>query len=173
MPTTLTEVPAATCDWCGKANAERLPKCAGCGTRLVSEPPPPPRAQKGKDRTTAVYLAFIFGPLGLIYIRAWGIIVVLMLIRGYFFATHSLNLWAAIGIRFASAGFAYGLFDKDTVSAEDIDSKATELLDAAARLENVDRAQAIAAYREIVRLYPNTNAGAEAARNIQTLMRHV
>jgi TolA-binding protein len=35
----------------------------------------------------------------------------------------------------------------------------------------VDREKAIAAYREVVRLYPNTDASSEATRNIQTLMR--
>jgi hypothetical protein len=171
MSTILTETPAATCEWCGKANTERLPQCSGCGTRLVSEPPPSLREKrKGKDRMTAVCLALIFGPLGLIYINAWGVLLVLLLIRGYFFATHSLNLWAAIAIRFASAGFAYGLFDKQSAT-KDTSSQAAELLDKAARLESVDRARAIEAYREVVRLYPNTSASGEATRNIKTLMR--
>lgn len=171
MSTTLTETPATTCEWCGKPNTERLPQCVGCGTRLVSEPPPSPHEKrKGKDRMTAVCFALIFGPLGLIYINAWGILLILLVIRGYFFATHSLNLWAAIAIRFASAGFAYGLFDKQSAT-EDTGSQATELLDKAARLEGVDRAQAIAAYREVVKLYPNTTASSEATRNIKILIR--
>lgn len=33
-----SELPAVTCDWCGRQNTERLSYCAGCGTRLV-EPP--------------------------------------------------------------------------------------------------------------------------------------
>jgi hypothetical protein len=172
MSETLTEVPAATCEWCGKANTAGLPQCASCGTRLVSEPPAPqPEPRKGKDRLKAVCLALIFGPLGLIYINAWGTIVVLVLIRGYFIATHTFSFWSIIGIRLASGAFAYGLFDRRG-HAKDISSETAELLDTAARLESVDREKAIAAYREVVRLYPTTNASNEATRNIQTLMRN-
>jgi hypothetical protein len=171
MSETLTEVPAATCEWCGRANTERLPQCASCGTRLVSEPPAPkPEIRKGKDRLTAVCLALIFGPLGLIYINAWGTVVVLVLIRGYFIATHTFSFWSLIGIRLVSGAFAYGLFDRRE-DTKDINSEAAELLDTAARLESVDREKAIAAYREVVRLYPNTNASSEATRNIHMLAR--
>lgn len=171
MSETLTEVPAATCEWCGRANTARLPQCASCGTRLVSEPPPPqPEPRKGKDRLKAVCLALIFGPLGLIYINAWGTVVVLVLIRGYFIATHSFTFWSIIGIRLASGAFAYGLFNRHA-DTQDMSSKAAELLDMAARLESVDREKAIAAYREVVRLYPNTNASSEATRNIHMLAR--
>ena len=173
MSTTLTEVPAATCEWCGQANAERLPQCAGCGTRLVSEPPPSQREQrKGKDPMKAVCLALIFGPLGLIYINAWGTIVILVLIRGYFFATHTFSFWSIIGIRLVSGAFAYGLIDRHAEETPDITSEATAALDVAARLESVDREKAIAAYREVVRLYPNTDASSEATRNIHVLTHH-
>jgi hypothetical protein len=173
MSMTLTEVPAATCEWCGQANTARLPQCAGCGTQLVSEPPSQqqPATRKGKDRLKAVCLALIFGPLGLIYINAWGPIVILVIIRGYFFATHTAGIWSAIGVRVVSGAFAYGLFDRQLV-AKDSDSEAAALLDRAARMESVDREKAIAAYREVVRLYPNTNASSEATRNIHTLARH-
>jgi hypothetical protein len=171
MSTTLTEMPAAACEWCGQENTARLPQCAGCGTRLVSEPSPqPPETRKGKDRLKAVCLALIFRPLGLIYINAWGTVVVLVLIRGYFFATHSFTFWSIIGIRLVSGAFAYGLFDRE--DTKDISSEAAALLDRAARLESVDREKAIAAYREVVRLYPNTDASNEATRNIHTLARH-
>jgi hypothetical protein len=112
----------------------------------------------------------IFGPLGLIYINAWGTVVVLVLIRGYFMATHTFSFWSIIGIRLVSGAFAYGLFDRRR-DTKDISSEAAALLEAAARLESVDREKAIAAYREVVRLYPNTDASSEATRNIQTLMR--
>ena len=46
---------------------------------------------------------------------------------------------------------------------------AVQLLDRAARLESVDRTQAVAAYEEIIRLFPETRASDEARRNIQTL----
>ena len=49
---------------------------------------------------------------------------------------------------------------------------AARFLNAAARLESVDREKAIAAYRDIVRLYPNTTASREAAQNIEILIRH-
>ncbi|PWU19308.1 MAG: hypothetical protein C5B50_06855 [Verrucomicrobia bacterium] len=46
---------------------------------------------------------------------------------------------------------------------------ASELLNAAAQLEGVDRSQAIAKYEEIIQRFPGTSASQEAARNIQTL----
>lgn len=172
MSATLTEVPAATCEWCGQANTARLPRCAGCGSQLVSAPPaPPPEKRKGKDPVKAVCLALIFGPLGLIYINAWGTILVLLLIRGYCIATHTLSFWSIIGVRLVSGALAYGLFDRQA-GAQDTTSEAVALLDTAARWESLDREKAIAAYREVVRLYPNTDASSEATRNIQTLMRH-
>ena len=75
-----------------------------------------------------------------------------------------------VGIRRVSAGFAFGLFDRRGDS-RDSSSEAAELLQAAARLE-MDREKAIAAYREVLRLYPNTTESSEATRNIQVLARH-
>ena len=49
--------------------------------------------------------------------------------------------------------------------------RANQLLDEAARLESVDRVKAIATYEDIVRLYPDTPAGKQAVRNIETLRR--
>ena len=173
MSTTLTEAPAETCEWCGRANTERLPSCAGCGTRLVSElPAAPSEKRKGKDRMAAVCFALIAGSLGLIYINAWGNDAGAAVVDSrFFFATHSGGVWVVIGIRLVSGGFAYGLFDRQGDSRDTV-SEAAELLQTAARLESVDREKAIAAYREVLRLYPNTPASSEATRNIQVLMRH-
>ena len=51
----------------------------------------------------------------------------------------------------------------------DSDDPSQELLDAAAHLESVDRARAIALYAQIAEKFPGTRAGDEAQRNIQTL----
>ena len=47
------------------------------------------------------------------------------------------------------------------------------LLDEAARLESVNFSEAITAYEKIIELYPNTRAGKQAERNIETLKRHL
>jgi hypothetical protein len=49
------------------------------------------------------------------------------------------------------------------------DERGKELLNVAARLENLDRSKAIAVYLEIVKRYPGTAAADEAQRNIQVL----
>jgi hypothetical protein len=70
----------------------------------------------------------------------------------------------------------YGLaqYFRGRAAARGTDSKeqAEELLDAAAHLESVDRAKAVALYEEIVRNFPGTCAGKEAQRNLQTLAPH-
>lgn len=46
---------------------------------------------------------------------------------------------------------------------------ATRLLNVAAQLESSDPVRAIAVYTEIIRLFPNSSASAEAQRNLQAI----
>jgi hypothetical protein len=78
------------------------------------------------------------------------------------------GLWFAIGNRIICTAWAYSAVRKRRESASPRSDPAS-LLDAAARLEDVDRVKAIAAYEDIVRLFPGTPASREAARNIHTL----
>jgi hypothetical protein len=96
----------------------------------------------------------------------------MMLIAAPFIITHKGGLWLAIGGRLICAAWAYNaaVEQKD---APNLRRESARLLDEAARLESVDFSKAIAAYEEIVRLYPDTPASKQAARNIETLKRHV
>ena len=108
MSTTLSETPAATCSYCGNENVDNLPFCAGCGTRLVSEPEPDPAAvkeAKPKSRILAVCLAVIFGPLGLFYVNArfGGYWLAMMAIFIPMRFVHGAALWVTFGSRLLSA----------------------------------------------------------------------
>jgi hypothetical protein len=134
----------------------------------VSEPPSPDAQPKKKSKITAVLLALIFGPLGLLYVRAWWPAFVMILIGFPFIITRHGGLWLTIGSRIVAAIWAYhAVIELDEAPQPNRDSAA--LLNEAARLESVDRSKAIAAYEEIIRLYPDTSASSEAARNIQAL----
>jgi hypothetical protein len=175
MSEALTTGPAEVCSWCGKQNSQRLPSCAGCGTRLVAETEPEPNldeSPKPKSRVLAICLTLLFGPLGLIYVQAWGTMIVMILVVAPFIITHRGGLWITLGARFVCAAFAYSLV-KETSPEPNAARDATRLLTAAARLEGENREQAISAYEEIIRLYPNTRASKEAAGNIETLKRNV
>jgi len=170
MTTTVSDVPAATCSWCGRENKDRLSHCTGCGTRLVSEPPPEVAESKGPRKALAVCLALAFGPLGLLYVKAWETAFVMILIAAPFVITHTGGLWITIGGRIICATLAYSLAVEGD-EAPNLRRDTARLLDEAARLESIDRVKAIAAYEEIVRMYPNTSASKEAARNIETMQR--
>lgn len=166
MDTLTDESVAASCDYCGRENPDRLPRCPVCNTLLVVSPPPIP---KPKSKVLAVCLAFIFGPIGLLYVRAWGTMVVTILVGSLFYITRTRNLWVALIISvFCAFRAYYALADQDNLPNPELET--SRLLDAAARLESVDRAKAVVAYEEIVRLYPDTSASREATRNIQTLL---
>lgn len=168
-----TESPAESCGYCGRSNPNKLPACAECGTPLVSERPPavsigPAR----KSKAVAVCLSLIFGPLGLLYVRAWWPAFVMLVIGAPFILTHKGGLWLTIGGRIIAAVWAYCLaVEHDETPNADRD--AVKLLDEAARLEGVDFSKAIAAYEEVVHLYPDTRASKQAANAIETLKRNV
>jgi len=175
MSEVLTATPAEVCSWCGRQNSQRLPSCAGCGTRLIAETEPESSSDespKPKSRVLAVCLALLFGPLGLIYVQAWGTMLVMMGIVYVCIFTHTGGLWITLGGRFICAALAYALVKEKSADPNPA-RDANRLLTAAARLEGENREQAILAYEEIIRLYPNTRASKEAAGNIETLKRSV
>jgi hypothetical protein len=173
MNSTTNEAVAAFCEYCGRQNPERLPTCKGCGTPLVSTPPPSSESEpKEKSKGLAIFLALIFGPLGLVYVGAWWPAFVMIAIGAPFILTHTGGLWLMIGSRIACAVWAYNaLLEQDDAPNARRDSE--RLLDKGARLESVDRSKAIAAYEGIVRSYPDTAASREATRNIQILKRQL
>lgn len=162
---------AGCCSYCGRENSEGLAECSGCGMPLTSAPAEVASQPKKKSRTAGVLLAFAFGPLGLFYVSVpAGLIMVLLLVPVYL-ATRGGLLFHFLA-RIICAVWAYmELTEQDEASKPKL--LANALLDEAARLESVDRAQAICAYEEIVRLYPDTPAGKQAVRNIETLRRPV
>lgn len=175
MSEILTQKPAEVCSWCGKQNSQRLANCAACGTRLVAETEParePDEPPNPKSRLLAICLTLIFGPLGLIYLQAWGTMVLLIAIAVPFVFTHKGGLWITFGGRVLCAAIAYCLVE-ETSGKPNASRDTTRLLNAAARLENENREQAISAYEEIVRLYPNTRASKEATSTIEILKRNV
>jgi hypothetical protein len=163
---------AASCDYCGRENPDRLPVCTGCGTPLVSAPPPTQTEPQDKSKLVAVCLALIFGPLGLLYVKAWWPAFVMILITVPLTITRTGGLWLAIVSRILCCIWAY---NSVTQQAEKTYPRreAERLLDEAARLESLDRAKAVETYEDIIRLYPDAPAAKEAARNIQTLRRQM
>lgn len=89
---------------------------------------------------------------GGVYVVAWGAI----LFGGYRFL-RGLLARNKSGQIVSQVGTAYRTDD------------AQSLLVIAARLESVDRARAVAKYKEVIEKFPGTSESAEAERNIQTL----
>jgi len=92
----------------------------------------------------------------------------MLLVAAAVYGTKHGGLWFIIVTRIVCVAWAHHALRKQRASARPA-TDAASLLEEAARLEDVDRSKAIAAYHEIVTLFPNTAAGREAARNIQTL----
>ena len=166
MDVTNNEPIPATCDYCGRENTDRLTTCIGCGTPLIQDD------SKGKSKGVAFLLALLLPTIALFYIGAWKralvIIFTALLLR---FTIHG-GLWFIVGVRIICVYWVYRAFAKQN-EAPNADVDLSNLLDEAARLESVDRAKAIEAYEEIIRLHPDTSASWESARNIQTLKLHL
>ena len=118
----------------------------------------------------AIVFTLAFGPLGLLYVHAWGTAFVVFVVAVILMATEKGGLWVAISGRIFCAIWAYRIL-VEADDSPDPGRDALRLLDEPARLESVDRVKAIEAYDEIIRLYPDTSASKEAARNIETLNR--
>jgi len=166
------ESAAESCDYCGRKNPDGLPACMGCGTPLVSSPPANDAKPAAKSKWLAICLTVIFGPLGLFYVRAWGVAFLVMLFGVPFLFIHKGGFWIMIASRIFCSVWAYNaVVEQETVLNPRRDS--ARLLDEAARLESVNFSEAITAYEKIIELYPNTRAGKQAERNIETLKRHL
>lgn len=84
--------------------------------------------------------------------------------------THRGIIWVSIGLRIFSAGFAYAaVIERD--GAPNLRRDSNRYLIQAARLETTDLPKAIAAYEDIIRLYPGTPAAKEAQRNLELIKR--
>jgi hypothetical protein len=166
------------CDYCGRENGAEALYCTGCGTPVVPEDQLPQPEPRKKSRFIAVILPLIFGPLGLLYLGGEGFIVI-MFIVGVFFLTlpfiaavqavHG-GVWIAIFGRIGCAVYAFNALSERDVSPDDLPD-ANTMLNEAARLENSDIGLAIAKYEEVIEMFPDTSASAEAERNIETLER--
>ncbi len=166
---TLEEEPFASCSYCGRENPERLPACPGCGTSLVRTEAVPKR----KSKALAVLLALVFGPAGLFYVRAaWWCAVVVIVIGVVIRLLGMGGLWLSVVARIFCMIWIYRHLSE---LEEPIGGKQdpVSLLNRAAALESYDRAEAIAAYEEIIRLYPDTPASKESQQNIATLRKNL
>lgn len=164
---------AALCPYCGRKNPDLLTACSGCGTPLTSEKPQENTEPRKKSKTLAVLLALALGPLGLCY-TSLSAGVLMFVVALPFILTHTGGLWVTIGGRILAAVWVYTAF-REEVETEAPNAKrySEQLLQKAAYLENSNRADAITVYEEVIKLYPNTRASKEAARNIETLRRSV
>jgi hypothetical protein len=161
---------AAECDYCGRENPDRLTACTGCGKPLGDAAPESDAESEGKSKRVAVCLALLLGPLGLIYVEAWGMALIMFLAGLSLRSLPGTGLYVTVGVRIIAAIIAYNAAAHDS-KTPDVERDSSHMLDEAARLESEDRDKAIAAYEEIIRSYPNTRASEEAARNIATLKR--
>lgn len=167
------ESPAEQCSYCGRANPDGLDECPICGTALISDPPASAEAGPArKSRTVAVVLALVFGPIGLVYLRAWWHAIIMIGIGIPLMLTNKAGVWLFIVARLFAAVFAYNLASQLDESLQP-QRDAERLLDEAARLENVDFQSAITTYEEVVRRYPNTRAARQAASVIEVLKRNL
>jgi len=165
------ESAAPSCDYCGHANPDRLIACQGCGHPLVSAELLGEGDSDRKSKGLAVFLALIFGPLGLIYVGAWKTALHAILAGAPFLLTGYGGLWLTICSRLLCAAWAYHVVvEQDT--APNAGRDAEYLLNVAGRLESVDRTQAIAVYTKVIHKYPGTSASKEAANNIEVLNRN-
>jgi len=156
-----------TCNYCGRENAEGATFCAGCGTSLLpegaAEPSPQPivariQVPSSPERqmlyggivcvagiviTGVTYLA-ASGPGGGTYLVAWGAIL------------------------FGGLRFFRGLTGKNPTPR--VEDAGYDALSEANRLETRGRVEeAIAAYQKIVETHPNTGAGHDAQKSLESL----
>jgi ribosomal protein L37E len=167
MSTAINEQAETKCGYCGRENLEHLSACAGCGYALTRSVRADDLQPKRKDKTLALTLALLLGPLGLLYASFSGGMIMLLVAATVYCTRHG-GLWFIIVARIVCVAWAHHAVRKQRALARPPTDPAS-LLDEAARLEDVDRSKAIAAYHEIVKLFPDTAASREAARNIQTL----
>jgi hypothetical protein len=137
-----------------------------------------------KSKAVAVILAAIFGPLGLLYLGGEGLMVVLCVVGVGFFvlplimgATQVIN---GFGLLISLLGRALSIWwAVKAVERQNLDAGASEanveadaLLDEAVKLENVDMAQAIVKYEELIATYPSSSASDSARNCLKTIRSH-
>ena len=160
--------PADKCTYCGKENIGHLASCSGCGTALIELEIADESSGK-KSMALALFLAMTFGPLGLLYVNVTNGLL-LLAISLPFTLTGTGRPWVSIVVRLVCVVLAFNVMRSESPSVQSMRQQ-NDLLDEAARLENVDREKAILAYQKIAENYPDTPAGREAARNIELLQR--
>jgi hypothetical protein len=168
------------CGYCGHENTAEAVHCSDCGTLLVEEQTTSESECPKKSKTVAVILALIFGPIGLLYLGLEGLMVVIFVVGIAFFALpllvsatnqfHGVGLLISLLGRAASAWWALTVVERRNSDPDAPD--AGVLLDEAAKLENVDFAQAIAKYEELIAKYPDSSASAMAKSCLQTIRPH-
>jgi hypothetical protein len=108
---------------------------------LVSEAPPI-KEKAGKSMVLAILLAFVFGPVGLLYVRAWWVAFLVVAVAVPFYVTGKLTWIFSIASRLFCAFWAYHVFtehEKEQSGQPDV----SDLLNRAARLEVIDFEKAI------------------------------
>ena len=165
------------CDYCGQKIATGVVYCPGCGTQLVELAPAPESGERQKSKASAVILALIFGPLGLLYLGMEGMMVILFVLGISVFLfpiillplhNNGLGLLFTLLVRVACVWWALNIIDhRNNESISDPDAET--LLNQATKLENVDFDQAIAKYEEVIEKYPSTSASKVAKTCVNTL----
>lgn len=161
-----------SCAYCGRENTDEAARCQECGTEFVTasgtspspavpEPENPAQTEARKRMfigavwcaggivvTFVTYLAAASGPFGGTYVVAWGAIV-----------------WGAI--RFFQ-GWRARNTEPGKAEQEDLGYEALTL---ATRLETEGRIQeALVAYQKIVDEFPDSDAGRDARKSIESLL---
>ncbi|MGB0582409.1 MAG: hypothetical protein ACPGVU_22180 [Limisphaerales bacterium] len=116
----------------------------------------------------AAILVLAFGPLGLVYVRAWTTAGVGWLIWLLLALLDLGALWYAIAFRVLGPIYACHLIAEDGHRGEP-DFESRRMLEEAAEMEDVYRSRAIEIYQTIVERYPESRACEEAERNIGVL----
>ena len=168
------------CAYCGNDNPAEAVNCSSCGSLLVVEQTSAETERRKKSKATAVILALIFGPLGLLYLGGEGLMAVIFFVGIGFFALplllaavheiHGFGLLFGLVGRVVCVWWALKVLERRDADPDALD--ADTLLNEAAKLENIDVTQAIASYEVIIKMFPDTSASAEARRNSQTLRSH-
>lgn len=157
------------CSYCGKENNDGSTNCSGCGTPVKAD-----RAHVDASADSDMANPrFTLGQKLMLRGAFWfagGVVVTLFSYLAAINSPYGGHYVIACGaIIFGLAQFFRG---RAAASGTDTEDQAQEFLDAAAHLESVDRAKAVALYEEIATKFPGTRASEEAQRNIQTLVSH-
>jgi hypothetical protein len=147
------------CAYCGQEQTGQPERCPQCGKELQEDPANlDPRRAEGEKRMArgAVWLILGVGVTVYTYTVASG--------QGGSFIIAYGAIIGGLAMFFKGRAAASGKIDRN--------EEANQVLDMAARFENVNRAKAIALYESVIELFPATPQSEEARRNIDTLRAH-